>query len=151
MPNPVGRPRKYTNAADMQEGIDKYFEECQTPTLSGLALALGFADRHSLNEYEQVEIFSTTIKQARARISQKVEERVIYSKDGQAGGIFYLKNLQFTDKVEHDIQGKIEETKNVNININAPMHLLEDLSKMQAKEALEVIEMEEDDDTDTEN
>ena len=43
---PAGRPRKYKTPEEMQVVIDQYFKECEInkkpPTITGLALALGF-------------------------------------------------------------------------------------------------------------
>ena len=46
--HPGGRPRKYSTPEEMQIVIDKYFEDNPKPTICGLALALGFAQRKSL-------------------------------------------------------------------------------------------------------
>ena len=50
--HPGGRPRKYSTPEEMQIVIDQYFDDHQKPTICGLALALGFAQRKSLLNYE---------------------------------------------------------------------------------------------------
>ena len=50
--HPGGRPRKFGTPEEMQIVIDKYFEDNPKPTICGLALALGFAQRKSLLNYE---------------------------------------------------------------------------------------------------
>lgn len=136
---PVGRPRKYDTAEELAPVVEEYFLENQQPTLSGLALACGFADRHSLNEYEQLEEFSTIIKNARAKISDIVEKRVVYSKEPAVGGIFYLKNLQFSDKI--DIQQEINEKKEITITVAPEVgSVLDSLRGLADKQELKVID-----------
>ena len=124
MSEPVGRPLKYKTAEEMQKGIDEYFEMCQPmpmmdasgkpfidnkgnqmyelnpPTLSGLALHLGFVNRASMYDYEQMGEFSDTVKKARTRCEQWIEKNGIEGKTPPAMAIFALKNYGWTDKPE---------------------------------------------------
>ena len=112
----TGRPPKYKTIKELQEKIDQYFIEVKEieedhPTLTGLALFLGFADRQSMYDYEKNEMFSCTIKKARTKIEQFYEKHLL--KPGVAtGAIFALKNFKWTDKQE------IEHSGDMNININ---------------------------------
>lgn len=119
---PEGRPPKYKNAAELQQKIDEYFTNCpdtrtlaaldknsgefvtyqlSTPTITGLALFLGFCDRCSFYEYERKSEFTHTIKKARLKIENEYEKQ-LYS-DKCSGAIFALKNLGWKDKTEQEI------------------------------------------------
>ncbi len=123
--NPEGRPPKFKTAAEIQKKIDEYFKNCPdyrtlsffdknsgeviehkipTPTISGLALYLGFCDRHSFYDYENNPEFSHTIKKARFRIEREYEKQ-LYN-DKCPGAIFALKNLGWKDKVEQEVTNK---------------------------------------------
>ena len=90
---------------ELQEKIEAYFEEKQDkPTLTGLALHLGFCDRQSIYDYENNEEHSCTIKRARLRIESAYEERM--HSNSNAGAIFALKNFGWSDKQEIEHTGK---------------------------------------------
>lgn len=111
-----GRPLIYSNSNEMQEAIDKYFEQCEgkplrdasgepmfnkfgnpiiidsrPPTITGLALALGLASRQALLNYQARESFNDTVTRAKARVEQYAEER-LFDRDGTNGAQFSLKN-----------------------------------------------------------
>ena len=111
-----GRPPMYKTPEEMQNAIDKYFEECKGEyitdeegnlltdkhgypvktkerplTITGLALALGFTTRQSLLNYEGDPAFLDTIKKAKAKVEQYAEER-LFDKDGVNGAKFNLSN-----------------------------------------------------------
>lgn len=89
-----GRHPKYNNVEELQELIDKYFDECDEKehpyTVSGLAYALNMT-REGLIGYEHKDAFADTVKRAKMRI-QAYAERSLYSKQNPAGIIFSLKN-----------------------------------------------------------
>lgn len=115
--HPGGRPPKYKSKEEIQEKIDAYFEECKgrqltdpqtgaavydkygypvmvdvrIPTVTGLALALGFTNRVSLLNYQGRKEFRATIETAKTRIEAYVEER-LFDKDGANGAKFSLQN-----------------------------------------------------------
>lgn len=115
--HPGGRPPKFTSVKKMQARIDAYFEHCKgemlkneetgepvldkhgcpvfvdqhPPTVTGLALALGFATRASLIDYQGKPQFETVILKAKSRIEQYTEER-LFDRDGSAGARFSLQN-----------------------------------------------------------
>ena len=120
--NPAGRPLKFKNKEELEKKINEYFENCpdfkiityfdknsceviehkiMTPTISGLALFLGFCDRRSFYDYEEYPEFSHTIKKARSKIENEYEKQLW--NDKCAGAIFALKNLGWVDKVEQDV------------------------------------------------
>lgn len=112
----AGRPLKYKSVKAMQKVIDEYFESCNPrplldsnrhvltdkhgnpvmipgppPTVTGLALALGFTNRQSLLNYQERDEFFDTITRAKARVEQYAEER-LFDKDGANGAKFSLAN-----------------------------------------------------------
>jgi len=113
----AGRPPRFRSAKKMQEKIDAYFESCKgeplideatgkavtdkngvpvivgarPPTVTGLALALGFATRASLLDYQAKPQFEELILRAKSRIEQYTEER-LFDRDGAAGARFSLQN-----------------------------------------------------------
>ena len=98
----VGRPRKYT-ASQAQRLIDKYFQTCsdtKTPcTITGLALALDTSRKVLCEWAERGDELSNTIKKAKDRMENYVEELLLTSKN-PAGPIFWLKNFGWTDRQE---------------------------------------------------
>lgn len=89
-----GRPKKYKDLILFDEKIETFFDTCKEtkkiPTLTGLAIQLGM-DRSTLLEYSREERFSPSIKKARARIEEVIEDRLINGKP-PIGLIFWLKN-----------------------------------------------------------
>lgn len=98
----------------MQEAIDVYFAECEgkplldaqgapvmdkygvpiilnahPPTITGLALALGFTGRQALLDYQARPEFTDTVTRAKARCEAYAEER-LYDRDGANGAKFSL-------------------------------------------------------------
>lgn len=113
---PVGRPPKFESAEQMQGLIDEYFKKCEgepllndeglpivdkygqpvilgarPPTITGLALALGFNCRLSLLNYEGKQEFVNTVKRAKARVEEYAETR-LFDRDGANGAKFSLAN-----------------------------------------------------------
>nr|DAR89978.1 MAG TPA: DNA packaging protein gp3 [Caudoviricetes sp.] len=130
----VGAPPKYKTAAEMQEKIDTYFADCEgellqdengpvldkfgneiylhqrPPTVTGLALALGFASRQALLNYQGRKEFNDTITRAKARCEQYAEER-LYDRDGTHGAQFSLRaNFGWNDKPKEQPAALEEET-----------------------------------------
>ena len=112
------RAPKFTSAEQIQELVDKYFEDCKghiltdqttgfpvihaktglpvivdvcPPTMSGLALALGFASRSGLLKYAGKKEFADVIIRAKSRVEQYMEER-LFDKEGANGAKFALQN-----------------------------------------------------------
>lgn len=117
----TGRPPKYKNKEELQDKITEYFEkgmrkkkvvvgpvtnrsmvEIPVPTITGLALFLGFESRQSFYDYEKNEEFTYTIKKARTFIEREYEE--LLSTGNVTGAIFALKNMGWNDKsiIEHE-------------------------------------------------
>jgi hypothetical protein len=105
----AGRPRIYDSPDELESQCDKYFDEClelkERPTVTGLALHLGFASKQSLYDYEKEDKFSYPIKKSLTRIENALERKL----DGQAvtGVIFALKNMGWKDKHETEHSGEL--------------------------------------------
>lgn len=108
-----GAPRKWKSVKAMQAAIDAYFKECEgeplivdgvvavdkygapiiinvkPPTVTGLALALGFTGRQALLDYQARPEFADTITRAKSRCEEYAESR-LYDKDGANGAKFSL-------------------------------------------------------------
>lgn len=109
-----GRPLKFKTAEEMQKAIDLYFESCwevdkegnrkQTRpyTITGLANALD-TTRETLLDYQEKDGFSDTVKKAKMKVAEYVEEYLFMGKN-QTGAIFNLKNnFNWKDKTETDV------------------------------------------------
>lgn len=113
----MGRKPKYKTSAEMQAKIDEYFKTCEghtptdengkvirdknglpvivgacPPTITGLALALGFKTRQSLLDYQASSpAFNDIITVAKSRVEAYTEGR-LFDRDGVNGAKFSLQN-----------------------------------------------------------
>ncbi len=112
----TGRPPKYKSKEEIEGLIEQYFRECEgkvledkdgkpvlnkygrpviigekPPTVTGLALALGFTSRQALLNYEAKVEFFDTITRAKSRIEEYTEGR-LFDRDGSNGARFSLAN-----------------------------------------------------------
>ncbi len=126
----TGRPKKYKHPAEMQKVIDRYFKKCagevlrtkdnkpildkynnpiilgaEPPTVTGLALALGFTSRQALLNYQDRQEFFDTVTRAKMRV-QEYAEKQLYNRDGSRGAQFSLQN-NFGWKNEQSIDSTI--------------------------------------------
>jgi hypothetical protein len=130
----AGRPLKYKTAEELQTAIDQYFKDCEgkpltddegtvmldkhgmpviigqhPPTITGLALAIGFTSRKALLDYQGRKEFCNTITQAKARVEEYAESR-LFDRDGSNGAKF---SLQYNFKwISDEPQEKQEEQHN---------------------------------------
>ncbi len=124
-----GRPKKFNKSKEMQKKINDYFESCfkedlkynadkgyyepkidykgniikyqfKPFTITGLANALGIT-RETLLRYEEDEKFSDTVRKAKQKVEEYVEER-LFDRDGVNGAKFNLINNfnNWSDKQE---------------------------------------------------
>lgn len=124
---PNGRPALFRTPEEMQSKIDEYFDsqigpksiivdgealydkheqpvlQEIPPTVTGLALFLGFSDRTSLYEYKNRAGFSDTVKRAITRIENYAENGVM-TRDKPTGAIFWLKNHGWCAEEKRDIK-----------------------------------------------
>lgn len=100
--NTTGRPPAFKTVEELQELIDAYFikqdqlaeerkEEYPVYTMSGLAYSIG-VDRRTIINYSAKEEFFPTIKKARDKVEQCIEERMVAGKGNATGLIFNAKN-----------------------------------------------------------
>lgn len=106
--NTGGRPPKFETREALESQISAFFDNCNIEhvkaTITGLALYLGFCSRSSLDDYAaKDEEFSYTIKRAKLAVENS------YELSGQTIDIFALKNMEWKDKTETNlnVQGSI--------------------------------------------
>lgn len=112
-PNKVreGRERFLKSPQEMREKAEVYFARCdeeeRSYTMPGLALALGFSERHAIAAYARLyPEFADTVAWLRSKIEEQRVQRLIDGKGSTPGQIFDLKNnFGYTDKVENTLQG----------------------------------------------
>jgi len=109
---PAGRPLKFKTPEELQEKIDAYFDYCDSfqdsngvpvkpYTICGLALWLD-VDRETLTNYEKRDEFFGTVKKAKLRVEQQLEEKL--HGNCVTGLIFNLKNnFGWKDRSEQDV------------------------------------------------
>lgn len=92
------------------------------PTMTGLAVFLGFESRQSLYDYAKKPRFSYSIKKALLEVEYNYEKSL--NGDKVIGIIFALKNMGWTDKTETDITSKGEKINSTpstfNVHVIAP-------------------------------
>ncbi len=138
----IGRPPMYKSAEEIQKMIDKYFKECEgkpllddngdvltdkhgnpfivgqkPPTITGLALALGFSSRQALINYQDREEFNDTITRAKARVECYAEER-LFDKDGANGAKFSLANNFDGWKEKQAIEADVKNDLTISIELS---------------------------------
>lgn len=131
----TGNKPKYETPEQMQAVIDRYFASCdgewlkddngdmvfnkfgspirvndKPPTITGLALALGFTTRQSLLNYQSRKAFVDTVTRAKARCEAYAEQR-LYDRDGSRGAEFSLRhNFKWAeDTADNDDLKKVAE------------------------------------------
>lgn len=109
----LGRPLKYT-PEELTKKTNEYFKMCDEKekpyTISGLCLYLD-TTRETIREYELREEFVDTIKRAKQRVENYVEEYSLIGKLNPTVSIFNLKNnFNWKDKTEIDNNVKVEKT-----------------------------------------
>lgn len=111
--NTGGQPPKYSCAENFAEKCGEYFEPYAEvdkdgnkinqgrPTVTGLALFLGFCSRQSMYDYNEKEKFSYIVKRALTVIEMHYEENL--NSKACTGAIFALKNMGWKDQTQTDI------------------------------------------------
>ena len=126
----MARPLKYKTVDELQAAIDQYFKDCEgeplvdddgnaitdkhgnpiivgakPPTVTGLALALGFASRQALLNYQGKKQFNDTITRAKSRCEEYAESR-LFDRDGANGAQFSLKyNFRWDAQKDAESEG----------------------------------------------
>lgn len=95
----------------------------ERPTVTGLALALGFNSRQTLLNYQAKKEFMDTVKKAKLIVEHYYEKGVAEGDIHPATGIFILKNFEWKDTFDFsmnatseqlsasDIRGQLEQRK----------------------------------------
>ena len=142
MANNVGAPPKYKTVKEIQEKIDKYFNDCkgeilkdsdgnvildkngmpiiynsQPLTITGLALALGFNSRQTLLNYQAKKEFMDTINRAKLIVENYSEKR-LYDRDGVNGAKFNLSNNFEGWKEKQSIEADVNSDVNITIELS---------------------------------
>jgi len=112
--NVGGRPPKFETTEQLETKIIEYFDTCvieydhegnwvsgSRPTVTGLTLFLGFADKKSLRQYKAKEGFAPLIKRALTAVEMSYEENL--NSKFATGSIFALKNMDWKDQSQTDI------------------------------------------------
>ena len=118
-----GRPRIVKTAEELKDGVNSYYnsiiktkiteegEEVKyfyRPTITGLALHLGYATRQSIYDNQNADAeFSYILKKATTFIEQYHEESL--DSKNVAGHVFALKNMGWSDKTEIETKEVKEE------------------------------------------
>ncbi len=135
-----GRPAMFQTPQQMQEAIDAYFESCKPtfltvkgktildktgtpvidynpPTVSGLALFLGFESRQSMYDYTKREGFSYIVTRARTRIEADREKDICSGRNVE-GSKFHLANMSGW-RAEQEQKHAVELTASIsNFSVN---------------------------------
>lgn len=115
----VGLEKRFKNADELLAAAEDYLvrieQEKKTPTMAGLALALGFRSRQALLNYAKApgyEDFHDALSYLRLRLEALLEERLIAPDcKNVVGLIFNMKNnYGYSDKQEISM-----ESKNMNL------------------------------------
>ncbi|BFP39512.1 hypothetical protein FGF1_03570 [Flavobacteriaceae bacterium GF1] len=93
---------------EVKKKVMEWVRMPEPPTVTGLTLHLGFADKSTLYDYKKKDEFSHSIKSAISRI-EKFHEIAIAQGDKCTGNIFALKNFGWKDKSEVDHNIKTEQ------------------------------------------
>ena len=109
----AGRPLKFKNVKELDKRVEEYFQYADKNnkpyTVTGLAIYLD-VDRKTITNYESHEEYFPTIKRAKVRIENWLEENALMGGTNTTMTIFNLKN-NFDWKDKQDIDA------NVNANI----------------------------------
>lgn len=106
----------WKNAGKLQETVEAYFVKCEEnskyPSVTGLALALGFTCRQALDRYtdrncdgEPADEMVGIITRAKSRI-EEANIQAAYNRDASAGARFILQNgFGYSDKRDVGVTG----------------------------------------------
>jgi hypothetical protein len=140
----------YKTAEEMSKIIEDYFNSCgpvylkdskgevvlgkdnkpvqtdfEPPTITGLAMSLGFTSRQALLNYEAKEAFVDTVKKAKLKVEHFSEKKLYDPSIRPAGAIFALKNYGWRDdpKREGDEEKAPLVIKDSTVNIRNALNV----------------------------
>jgi hypothetical protein len=111
----TGRPPKYKTPEELSDKIQEYFDELdqtgEVPTISGLTLFCGFADRQSFYDYEKDKPEFSCVTRAARTVVANYHEIQVATKDKPQGHIFMLKNFGFSDTqtLKHEGEAQVAQ------------------------------------------
>ncbi|WP_312306200.1 terminase small subunit [Chryseobacterium sp.] len=103
---------KDTVTTTEDEPVKIWVRHPEEPTMTGLAIYLGFESRQSLYDYGKKDGFSYPIKRALLEVENNYEKGLFGDK--VVGVIWGLKNMGWTDKTETKLSGDSENPITVN-------------------------------------
>lgn len=147
--NAGGAPPKYKDPKEMQTVIDDYFDRCKgkafinpdtgfpsltdkghiiwdippkPPTVTGLALALGFTSRQALLNYQAKKEFVDTVTRAKSRVEEYAESR-LFDKDGANGAKFSLANNfdGWREKQDVNVEGSMNTKSSMKVKFEGEL------------------------------
>jgi hypothetical protein len=102
----AGRPPIYEKVEDMLpklEAWEQKIAEGEKPTVTGLALDLGFCEKGSIYDYAEKPEFFHPLKRALLIVENGYEKAL--RENAPTGSIFALKNMGWKDKSEVEQSG----------------------------------------------
>jgi len=128
--NNGGRPPVFNSAEELEGKISEYFDtripECDSenniikknnPTVTGLALYLGYSSRQSIYDNIEKDKFSYILKRALLVIENGYEESLL--EKSPTGSIFALKNMGWRDERTVDNKSSDGSMKTVRLSAEA--------------------------------
>ena len=102
----VGHPLLFETPETLIELIDEYIKDTpeDTLTLTGLCLAMG-TNKQTLSNYEKKDDYKEIVQRAKLYIEHAYE--LSLRKHGRSGDIFALKNFNWKDKQEMDLNAQV--------------------------------------------
>jgi len=101
----VGRPLKFGTRKELEEAIDKYFEDTPFKDYSVTGLALIIGSKQLLDDYQKRKDFGDIVKRAKLIVENSYE--LSLREHGRSGDIFALKNFGWSDKTEVEHSGQV--------------------------------------------
>jgi len=99
---------KYDTPEELQEAVDRYFDENKIHTMSGLAVHLGLTRMSLVNYRRYDEKFNAILEEAKAKVEVYWETQLVTPKIAH-GVIFALKNnFGWRDQLDIDSDNKHE-------------------------------------------
>lgn len=92
------KPPKNAKDDNVLEDVIVYDRQPEPPTITGLALFIGFNSRQEFEEHEKTPKFAALLRRARLKIEAEYEKKLHLT--SAAGAIFALKSLGWNDDKE---------------------------------------------------
>jgi len=132
-----GKPPIWSDPKKFDERVREYFEyikgvekerDPEPPTITGLALFMGFSTKTTLYEYAKKKEYANSIKRGLMLVEQNYEF-TLFAKQS-TGAIFALKNMEWRDQKQVDVT-----TKGDKINDTVDLSQLDDETLLRLMQA----------------